>query len=198
MSLLILLPNRCPGLRALHLPVNGCAGLTQVNAKLGSQWNRAGSPVCCFRRDFEVQKVGDPMKIKMLAVALAAAFSASSLQADESVLVLGKGVYGALCTNCHGDDGKGGGDVGTLFTATPPDLTKLSERADGKFPFSDAYNIIISGRNVPGHGPLEMPVWGSYFMSDALQDRGMNESDAIFVAAGRALSVTYYLESIQE
>ncbi|WP_135505150.1 c-type cytochrome [Roseovarius aestuariivivens] len=138
------------------------------------------------------------MKLKLISHALAALCIANSGQADESVLILGKGVYKDLCTNCHGVDGKGGGDIGELFAVTPPDLTKMSARNDGKFPFPKAYQIIISGQKVAGHGPLEMPVWGDYFMADALQDRGLSKSDSIDAAAGRALSVTYYLESIQE
>ena len=49
-----------------------------------------------------------------------------------------------------------------------------------------------------GHGGATMPIWGDFFISDALVDRGVTETDALYIAAGRALSVVYYLESIQE
>ena len=138
------------------------------------------------------------MTIRGITVAAAVIVSAGSVHADDSALILGKSVYNALCTNCHGADGKGGGDVGDLFANTPPDLTTLTKQSDGTFPFAHTYDVIISGIAVPGHGPLEMPVWGDYFMADTLIDRGMNEGDAIYAAVGRALSVTYYLESIQD
>ena len=48
-----------------------------------------------------------------------------------------------------------------------------------------------------GHGRSEMPIWGDYFIADALEDRGVKMSDAVEIAAGRVLSLTYYLESIQ-
>ena len=138
------------------------------------------------------------MKFTATCAVLASFVISHPAQADESVLILGKGVYNSLCTNCHGPDGKGMGEIGQLFSATPPDLTKLAKQAGGQFPFADTYTVIINGRKVVGHGPLEMPVWGDYFMADALQDRGLSKSDAMFAATGRALSVTYYLESIQE
>ena len=134
-------------------------------------------------------------KLLVSAVILAAA---SSAQAEDSAITLGKSAYGALCASCHGDDAKGGGQVGQLFEVKPPDLTTLSQGADGKFPFADVYEVIVLGMEAPGHGPSEMPVWGDYFMADALQDRGVSKSDSITMAAGRALSLAYYLESIQE
>lgn len=138
------------------------------------------------------------MTFKTVLLAASLVATTGAVQADDSALALGQSAFGALCTNCHGENAKGGGEIGGLFAITPPDLTKLSKRAGGKFPFSATYNMIINGMKVPGHGPFEMPVWGDYFMADALRDRGLSKSDAIYVAAGRALAVTYYLESIQE
>jgi mono/diheme cytochrome c family protein len=138
------------------------------------------------------------MRPKHILATAAMVLSAGAAQADDSAIALGKSAYGALCAVCHGPDAKGGGEVAALFEVQPPSLTKLSERAGGKFPFSEVYQTIILGMEAPGHGPSEMPVWGDYFMADALTDRGLNKSDAMFVAAGRALSVAYYLESIQE
>ncbi|MHA6323540.1 c-type cytochrome [Roseivivax sp. CAU 1753] len=142
---------------------------------------------------------GDPpMALKKILIATAFVLSASAGQAEDSAIVLGKSAYGALCAVCHGVDGKGGGQIAELFEVEPPNLTKLSERADGRFPFADAYQTIVLGMEAPGHGPSEMPVWGDYFMADALEDRGVNATDAIFIASGRAFALTIYLESIQE
>lgn len=112
--------------------------------------------------------------------------------------MLGKSNYAALCANCHGDDAKGQGPVADLYKIELPDLTKLSEGAGGRFPFSDVYENIILGMDSPAHGMAMMPIWGDFFMADALQDRGVSNSDAIYMAAGRALTVAYFLESIQE
>ena len=50
----------------------------------------------------------------------------------------------------------------------------------------------------PGHGDSDMPVWGDYFVADSLEDRGVTPGEAIEIAAGRAMSLALYLESIQE
>lgn len=124
--------------------------------------------------------------------------SACAAQAQDSAIILGKSTYAKTCAVCHGEDGKGDGSVAELFQVKPKDLTQLSKRADGKFPFSDVYRVIVLGMEAPGHGTSAMPVWGDEFMADALEDRGVSKNDAINIAAGRALSLAYYLETIQE
>jgi mono/diheme cytochrome c family protein len=125
------------------------------------------------------------------------ALAAGGAQAQDSVIVLGKSSFGARCALCHGDDGKGGGEIAELFRVPPSDLTKLSERNGGAFPFARVYGIIVDGMDEAGHGDSTMPIWGDYFIADALEDRGVKMSDAVEIAAGRVLSLTYYLESIQ-
>ncbi|MFD1196694.1 c-type cytochrome [Seohaeicola saemankumensis] len=138
------------------------------------------------------------MDMKAILAITAVGISAGATQADESALVLGKSTYGALCTVCHGDDAKGTGSVAELFAVKPPDLTTLTKRAGGEFPFADVYQVITLGMEAPGHGASEMPIWGDYFKTDALEDRGVKPGDAMYIAVGRVLSLTYYLESIQE
>lgn len=123
---------------------------------------------------------------------------ATHVQADEATVVLGRSTYTAHCALCHGAGGKGDGEIAQLFKVPPSDLTKLAERSDGKFPFTLVYNTILKGMEQRGHGGATMPVWGDFFMADALVDRGVTETDALYIAAGRALSVVYYLESLQE
>jgi mono/diheme cytochrome c family protein len=103
------------------------------------------------------------MNAKMVLTAAVICLSVGAAHADESALALGKSAYGALCAGCHGEDAKGGGEVGQLFEVAPADLTKISERAGGRFPFADVYHVIILGMEAPGHGPSEMPIWGDFF-----------------------------------
>lgn len=132
-----------------------------------------------------------------LAVAVAA-MTATAAQAQDSVLVLGKSTFDARCALCHGADGKGGGEISELFQVPPADLTTLTERSGGDFPFARVYGIIVDGMDEAGHGDAQMPIWGDYFIADALEDRGVKMSDAIEITQGRVLSLTYYLESVQQ
>ena len=138
------------------------------------------------------------MKLKLFLATAGLILSTTLAHAQQSAIVLGKSTFTARCAVCHGDDAKGGGEIAELFKVAPADLTKLSERAGGRFPFPEVYYVIISGMEERGHGEAEMPVWGDYFMTDTLEDRGLSVGDAMEIAAGRVLSVVYYLESIQE
>ena len=139
------------------------------------------------------------MKLKVTLATAAVLLSAIAAQAqDNSAIVIGKSSFGVRCAACHGEDAKGATDVGGLMRVPPSDLTKLAEREGGRFPFADVYHVIVEGMDKPGHGDSDMPVWGDYFMADALIDRGVSPGDALEMAAGRILSTVYYLESIQE
>ncbi len=124
--------------------------------------------------------------------------AAGAAHSADSALVLGKSSYGANCAVCHGDDGTGSGSVAELFRTPPSDLTTLSDRSGGAFPFSEVYQSIASGLGEKAHGDSEMPIWGGYFISDTLADRGVSASDAEHIVQGRILSLVYYLESIQK
>ena len=110
---------------------------------------------------------------------------------------LGKEIYMDRCAVCHGETGMGDGLVGALFERTPKDLTMLAKNNNGAFPFSEVYQSIDGRREIAGHGWRQMPVWGEYFMEDAIDDRTVSPKDARHVTQGRILSVVYYLQSIQ-
>ena len=76
----------------------------------------------------------------------------------------GPALFQAYCAACHGKDGRGGGPAALTLKATPPDLTRISQRNGGRFP-SDRVQKILSGDELgtPAHGSREMPVWGPIF-----------------------------------
>jgi len=71
-----------------------------------------------------------------------------------------------------------------------PDLTLISQRNDGKFPYQRVKEIIEGKQPAPlAHGDQEMPIWGPIFHQvEADQDWGEVRLDA----------VTRHLASIQQ
>jgi len=74
----------------------------------------------------------------------------------------GAALYNQHCLACHGTDLKDAGPFHPPYR-TPPDLTTLTLRHGGKFPFTYVSKVLRNGVTLPAHGPAEMPVWGSEF-----------------------------------
>ena len=117
---------------------------------------------------------------------------------------IGKTEYHSSCASCHGADGKGTGLVADALKTRPADLTMISKRNDGVFPFGRIYDIIDGRLEVKSHGVRDMPIWGfryspaptpgfsplaPYFL-DPLYDREP-------VIRSRILAVIDYLYRIQ-
>ena len=73
----------------------------------------------------------------------------------------------------------------------PTDLTRLAVSRKGRFPRTEIYEAIDGRREVRGHGPAAMPVWGATF-----QDRGRDTRQEQEVRE-KILDLVAYLESIQ-
>lgn len=133
--------------------------------------------------------------IACLAVAVLAA--AAPAAADPR-LESGKRDFMALCSTCHGQDGKGHGPAASP-QHPPADLTRIPPNADGTFPATLVFRT-ISGLDMPGsHGKRDMPVWGDIFLSEAIGD-SVDLKDAARAseeAARRIANLVRYIESIQ-
>jgi hypothetical protein len=79
-----------------------------------------------------------------------------------------------------------------LLRAAPADLTQLSKKNGGQFPFWRIYGTIDGREEVMGHGTRAMPVWGAHFLTEA-GGQPLDEQRVI----GRILALVYYLESLQ-
>lgn len=110
---------------------------------------------------------------------------------------IGQAIYQDRCSVCHGDGGAGDGLVAALFDKKPINLTQISKRNGGVFPFESVYQAIDGRREIRAHGFSRMPIWGEYFMQDAITDRAIDPKDAKSITQGRILAVVYYLQSIQ-
>ncbi len=96
------------------------------------------------------------------------------------------------CAACHGLSAKGDGAVANMLTTSPPDLTQLSKKNDGHFPFFKIQEIIDGSQTILAHGNKEMPVWGERFSE---QTGGPAVATTV---RGRIFEVLVYLNSIQE
>jgi len=102
----------------------------------------------------------------------------------------GKQMFEAYCATCHGKGGKGDGPVAAALKVPPADLTGLTKRNNGKFPWLQVTKTITGPAGTPAHGSGEMPVWGPVFMSMSHQ----HESEVRL----RVANLTDYIKSIQQ
>lgn len=104
----------------------------------------------------------------------------------------GKHDFEQLCAPCHGTDGTGKGR--DLTETNPPDLTDISSRNGGKFPFEKVYRIVDGRGMMDSHKRFAMPFWGTY-----LQNQGHQltpENDA--AVKQRITEIVRYVETIQK
>jgi len=108
---------------------------------------------------------------------------------QEEVIKSGQQLFDQKCAICHGTEGKGDGVLGLQLKKQPADLSRLSERNAGTFPFWQAYGKIDGRENIGAHGPGDMPVWGTDDQYEGTSGR---------LAMGQILQIVFFLQSIQE
>jgi mono/diheme cytochrome c family protein len=99
-------------------------------------------------------------------------------------------LYSQTCASCHGADAKGHGPVASSLKTPPPDLTTLTRRHGGQFPYDYVTSVLLLGTNVPSHGSSDMPVWGPIF---SFLDK--NNKQAVLK---RVKNLSDYLRSLQQ
>jgi mono/diheme cytochrome c family protein len=131
----------------------------------------------------------------LMTIVLWAMPPGAALAQQEAVIAAGQREFRHACAVCHGLSGKGESIMTTLnlLTVRPTDLTLLSKKHQGQFPFWQVYRIIDGREEVKGHGTRDMPIWGEVFRQPE-RGRPVDETFAI----GRILALVYYLQSIQE
>ena len=83
----------------------------------------------------------------------------------QDIRVSGYAEFVHSCAACHGLDGAGNGPLAPALKAVPPDLTELSSRNNGTFPFLLVRELIANGGGIRSHGEGEMPIWRERFRS---------------------------------
>ncbi len=112
-------------------------------------------------------------------------------------LTTGQLEYRDYCASCHGTSGKGDGPVGSVLAKSPGDLTQLSRKHGGKFPFEHVYRTIDGRDVIAAHGRRDMPVWGQVFRlrQGRLAGVGPLTEDEI---KARIIPIVEYIRSLQQ
>lgn len=108
---------------------------------------------------------------------------------QEDVVKRGHLLFSWYCATCHGDTAKGNGIMTKVMKIVPADLTQLSSKAGGEFPFWRVYRSVDGRLELPGHETREMPIWGFVFRK--------SRWDTETQIRDRILDLVYYIESIQ-
>ena len=132
------------------------------------------------------------------AVVVAVSTGVRAAEEEDFTVAFGKSEFGKRCAVCHGAEGVGDGPLADLLLQPPPDLTKISQRNNGKYPVLDIYQAIDGRRGLRAHGTLDMPIWGNYYRVDASEQlRAPHDVNYEEIVHGRILALVYYLQSIQ-
>jgi mono/diheme cytochrome c family protein len=130
-----------------------------------------------------------PPVLVVLVVPGLLAGSASAQQAAEGDS--GGVLFYTHCAACHGREGEGDGPVAEQLEFVPPDLTRITRRAGGRFPTEELHRIVDGRKPVKGHGGPEMPIWGDAFRAER---DGFDEA----AAQARIRRIVEYIETLQE
>lgn len=131
----------------------------------------------------------------MRALMILAMVAAPAMAQEQSAAPgLGEETFLSACAGCHGEAAEGDGPMTEILTVPVPDLTGLSARNGGTFPWLRVVHSIDGRSGLRGHGG-PMPIFGLLFDDDPSVADGPDGSP-VFVSA-RVLAVVEYLETLQ-
>lgn len=134
------------------------------------------------------------MRRRLLALGLLVATAMAAAAQEAEDMTYGEAEFLNSCAVCHGLSAKGDGPMAEELVTPPADLTRLSERNGGQFPYSRVFSMIDGRYVVPAHGNREMPVWGQAFVEEDNENFG---KDGELVTAQRIHELTQYIQSLQ-
>lgn len=118
----------------------------------------------------------------------------TSVQAEEDLI--GSGEFFISCASCHGVGARGNGNLAQYLNIKPTDLTMLSKKNGGEYPFLRIFQIIDGRTQVSGHGERIMPIWGDRYTKEGAVRYGAPGGEVAVRA--RVLELVYYIQSIQQ
>lgn len=143
------------------------------------------------------------MRSKKLASACLGAgltcLAATAYAVDKEKIDIGRAEYEQKCIICHGPQGKGDGAYSAMLTKRATDLTTLSKKNGGVFPFARVFETIEGTHEMKAHGTREMPIWGKEYRSSKYYDDYLHdpEMDRSYFARSRILALTEYIFRLQ-
>jgi mono/diheme cytochrome c family protein len=127
----------------------------------------------------------------VLIIVGGSAFSAEKID-------IGQREYKDSCLNCHGESGDGNGPYAQLLNKRASDLTQLTRKNNGVFPFARIYEVIDGRQVVSGHGERDMPIWGNAYRIKAGEYYGDMSYNPEHYVRARILAVIEYISRLQK
>ena len=109
---------------------------------------------------------------------------------------VGAEAYRVACAVCHGADARGRGEFADVLSVKPPDLTTLSDKNEGVFPYLRVFQTIDGRASIRAHGTSAMPIWGDTLKREVGETAGPFGSELLVRA--KILSIVDYLETLQK
>ena len=128
------------------------------------------------------------------------ALTAVSATAQTGGSDIGKLEYTENCAVCHGTTGEGNGPMSGLVAFRPvADLTTISQRNNGVFPFARIYGIIDGTEEIKWHGTRQMPIWGTEYTTKGFRATfETTPKDIESYVQGRIVALVGYIYSLQK
>lgn len=134
------------------------------------------------------------MIARAFAVSLAAAaFIAGPAPAQDAAT--GEAIFLRHCATCHGIDADGNGPMAPALVLQPPDLTALSARNGGRFPYARVIARIDGRDPLVAHGS-PMPVYGDFF--DGANATIKDEAGRPILTSVPVVDLISWLETVQD
>jgi mono/diheme cytochrome c family protein len=127
-----------------------------------------------------------------IALSMVFLSAAAVVPAQRKEVAHGRELYLDHCAVCHGRNGNGRGPMWRVLSTPPANLRRLSERYGNPLPTDQIASFIDGRADVRGHGPRDMPVWGSLVWQ---KEPGEGTPGQVTPAIA---SLVAYLQSIQE
>jgi len=138
-------------------------------------------------------KVGSRLLVVGLAIVALGWASPRPLHAEEtldkSAARRGQTVFNRYCVACHGRSGKGDGSLAKDLRSSVPDITQMSKKNKGVFPFERIAKLVDGRETARAHGSPDMPAWG-----DAFQKTSGTDAETVDQAIRQ---LTHFIWSLQ-